>query len=145
MILRMFPSPLWLFLLRILLWYFETIPSVHTYSNKSPPKNYRDFYTTVTFQRAIDFEQWVAKWAIKHISDMHPSPQCGTSRKKIVCLKKVFEIDRAENSLWISSTSYIIWRYRGILSLKIPPKKMMKFICFKVHLLLKSYKINRKI
>ena len=33
MILRLFHSPSWLLLMRILMQYFETIPSFHTYAN----------------------------------------------------------------------------------------------------------------
>ena len=43
---------------------------------------------------------------IRHIVDVCPSPQPGTSRKKIVCNENSYEIDNAENSLWITSISF---------------------------------------
>ena len=36
------------------------------------------------------------------------STQSGTSRKKIVFTKKVYEIDQAETTLWISSISFFM-------------------------------------
>ena len=43
---------------------------------------------------------------IRHIVDVCPSPQSGTSRKKIVCNENSYEIDHAETSLWITSISF---------------------------------------
>ena len=45
---------------------------------------------------------------LRPIKDFCPSSQSGTSRKKIVSTKKVYEIDHTETCLWISSISFIL-------------------------------------
>ena len=48
-----------------------------------------------------------SRW-FRQIEDLCPSSQSGTSRKKIISTKKVYEIDHIEICLRISSISFII-------------------------------------
>ena len=45
---------------------------------------------------------------LRQIEDFYSLSQSGTSRKKIVCIKKVYEIDHVEICLLISSISLTI-------------------------------------
>ena len=38
---------------------------------------------------------------LRHIADIRPLSHSGTSRKKIACTGKIYEIGHAETSLWI--------------------------------------------
>ena len=57
---------------------------------------------------------------LRHIEDFCASSQSGTSRKKIIYTKKVYETDYAEILLWISSIYFII-----------NFNKAGKFLCFR--------------
>ena len=45
---------------------------------------------------------------LRQVADVCPAPQSGMSRKKIVCIEKVYKINHAETNLSISSVSFII-------------------------------------
>ena len=68
----------------------ETISSVHTYSNKP-----------------ASFKLTLGSKGLRHLLDLCPLSQCGTSRKKIVCTEKIYEIGCRKASFWISSISFI--------------------------------------
>ena len=52
--------------------------------------------------------QWaIGSKMLRHIPSAHPSLQSGTLRKKIICTKKVYEINHVE-IMWISSITFLI-------------------------------------
>ena len=75
--------------------YFEKIPSVHTYSNKSTPKSNKFIQI-----RVIKCAR--GSKGLRHSADIYPSPQSGTSRNNTIRTEKVHETDHTEANLRIS-------------------------------------------
>ena len=56
----------------------------------------------------VIFQWTIGSKRLRHTAYNCLLPQSATSRKKIVCTKKFYEINDAETSLWISSISFVI-------------------------------------
>ena len=68
----------------------------------------------------VIFQWTIGSKRLRHTAYNCLLPQSATSRKKNVCTKKVYEINDAETSLWISSISFVI-----------SFNKVGKFLCFR--------------
>ena len=80
MIVRLFHSSSRLFLLQILMWYFETILSVLTYSNKPAPK--RLFLNIKRhFNGQCSKVQGTLKMLVPHLNLGHRQKEVSTARK----------------------------------------------------------------
>ena len=93
---RLFDFSLCLFLLQISIWDLNNIHSVLTYSSKPAPN-------TRFSKLQSDISVGNGSKGLRVIEDFCPSSQPGTLRKKIICTKKVYEIDDAEICLRIYS------------------------------------------